>query len=46
VARWPESELPTSEKVEFFKQTRLAFGRTALMLSGGGGLGTFHIVRA
>jgi TAG lipase/steryl ester hydrolase/phospholipase A2/LPA acyltransferase len=32
------------EKLAFLKETRHAFGRTALLLSGGGGLGSFHIV--
>ncbi len=45
IAAWPEAELPLDEKVSFFKVTRHAFGRTALLLSGGGGLGTFHMVR-
>lgn len=33
------------EKLNFFRETRHAFGRTALLLSGGGGLGSFHLVR-
>ena len=33
------------EKWEFIKLTRHAFGRTALVLSGGGALGAFHLVR-
>lgn len=40
---WPEDELPAEEKLAFFRETRHTFGRTALLLSGGGGLGTFHI---
>jgi TAG lipase/steryl ester hydrolase/phospholipase A2/LPA acyltransferase len=32
------------EKLSFFRETRHAFGRTALLLSGGGGLGSFHLV--
>lgn len=32
------------EKWEFIKLTRHAFGRTALVLSGGGALGAFHLV--
>ncbi|KXZ42481.1 hypothetical protein GPECTOR_142g702 [Gonium pectorale] len=40
---WPEDELPADEKLAFFRETRHTFGRTALLLSGGGGLGTFHI---
>ena len=36
-------ELPLEEKGAFLKETRHAFGRTCLMLSGGGGLGAFHL---
>ena len=36
-------ELPLPEKAAFLKETRHAFGRTALVLSGGGALGTFHL---
>jgi hypothetical protein len=32
-------------KLSFFQETRHAFGRTALVLSGGGALGAFHLVR-
>lgn len=31
------------EKIQFFKRTAIAFGRSALMLSGGGTLGLFHL---
>jgi hypothetical protein len=31
-------------RLEFLRETRHAFGRTALVLSGGGALGAFHIV--
>lgn len=37
------TELPLAEKSAFLKETRHAFGRTALVLSGGGALGTFHL---
>ncbi|GAX78039.1 hypothetical protein CEUSTIGMA_g5481.t1 [Chlamydomonas eustigma] len=37
------SELPMSEKLSFFREVRHAFGKTALLLSGGGSLGTFHM---
>lgn len=40
---WPEQGLVLEEKLAFFRETRHAFGRTALLLSGGGGLGSFHI---
>ncbi|GFR50526.1 hypothetical protein Agub_g12795 [Astrephomene gubernaculifera] len=43
LVEWPEDELPAEEKLAFFRETRHTFGRTALLLSGGGGLGTFHI---
>ena len=33
------------DKWEFVRLTRHAFGRTALVLSGGGALGAFHLVR-
>ena len=36
-------DLPLAEKAAFLKETRHAFGRTALVLSGGGALGTFHL---
>lgn len=41
-------DLSLEEKLVFFKETRHAFGRTALLLSGGGQLGLFHmgVVRA
>jgi hypothetical protein len=32
-------------KLSFFQETRHAFGRSALVLSGGGALGAFHLVR-
>lgn len=33
------------DKLSFIRLTRHAFGRTALVLSGGGALGAFHLVR-
>jgi len=41
------SDLPTdkylyTQKLEFFAETRHAFGRTALLLSGGAGMGLYH----
>jgi TAG lipase/steryl ester hydrolase/phospholipase A2/LPA acyltransferase len=35
--------LPLDEKITFFRNSSQAFGSTALMLSGGAGLGLFHI---
>lgn len=32
-----------SSKLKFFQEVRHAFGRTALVLSGGGALGSFHL---
>jgi len=36
-------ELALEEKVSFMHETRHAFGRTALLLSGGASLGAFHL---
>jgi TAG lipase/steryl ester hydrolase/phospholipase A2/LPA acyltransferase len=38
-----ESDLRSEEKLAFLQETRHCFGRTALLLSGGGTLGAFHI---
>ena len=35
--------LPLDETLNFLRETRHAFGRTALVLSGGGALGSFHV---
>lgn len=35
---------PTADKLSFLQEARHAFGRTALLLSGGGALGAFHLV--
>jgi len=43
VMRADESEIPIPEKLEFFHRASLCFGRSALMLSGGGALGPFHL---
>lgn len=40
----PKAELPLEEKSAFLRETRHAFGRTALILSGGGPMGAFHLV--
>ena len=39
-------DVSLEDKLSFLRETRHAFGRTALVLSGGGALGAFHIVRA
>lgn len=44
LTEWPEAGIDVEEKLSFFKETRHAYGRTALLLSGGGGLGSFHLV--
>lgn len=38
-------DLSLEDKLTFLRETRHAFGRTALVLSGGGALGAFHVVR-
>ncbi|EQC33478.1 hypothetical protein SDRG_08988 [Saprolegnia diclina VS20] len=37
-----KQELSIDNKLAFFSETRHAYGRSALMLSGGGGLGLYH----
>lgn len=39
-----QPELPLDEKLHFLRETRHCYGRTALVLSGGGALGVFHLV--
>ena len=39
----PPEKFPITNKLEFFAETRHAFGRTCLMLSGGAGLGLYHL---
>ena len=36
-------EFPTAEKIKFFQDVALSFGRSALMLSGGVNMGFFHL---
>ena len=44
MATQPCANLPsTAEKLSFFNETRHAFGRSALLLSGGATLGLYHI---
>ncbi|NHN39346.1 DUF3336 domain-containing protein [Pseudomaricurvus alcaniphilus] len=38
----PESEIPFDEKLDFFRRASHCYGRSALTLSGGGGLIYFH----
>ena len=43
VAELPETELGHVEKLRFFHDVALSYGRSALMLSGGATLGLFHV---
>jgi len=43
VADVGEASIPTVERLEFFRRASLCFGRTAIMFSGGGALGLFHV---
>ncbi|MFK8019457.1 MAG: DUF3336 domain-containing protein [Pseudomonadales bacterium] len=38
-----ECDIPLDERIEFFERASHCYGRTALMLSGGGTLGYFHL---
>ncbi|KAI8105434.1 hypothetical protein M9434_000020 [Picochlorum sp. BPE23] len=37
------ASVPVEERLAFLRETRHAFGRTALVLSGGGSFGSFHL---
>eukprot|EP00614_Pseudopedinella_elastica_P006151 CAMPEP_0172603474 /NCGR_PEP_ID=MMETSP1068-20121228/23725_1 /TAXON_ID=35684 /ORGANISM="Pseudopedinella elastica, Strain CCMP716" /LENGTH=166 /DNA_ID=CAMNT_0013405227 /DNA_START=14 /DNA_END=511 /DNA_ORIENTATION=+ len=39
----PADSIPTEVKLAFFNEMRHAYGRTALMLSGGAALGLYHV---
>ncbi|MEM9744116.1 MAG: DUF3336 domain-containing protein [Pseudomonadota bacterium] len=43
VAQVPDTEIPVHEKADFFDRASICYGRSALMLSGGGALGPFHV---
>ncbi|KAJ6841983.1 triacylglycerol lipase SDP1 [Iris pallida] len=43
VCDFDSEELLLEEKLAFMQETRHAFGRTALLLSGGASLGSFHV---
>jgi predicted acylesterase/phospholipase RssA len=43
VAQFPEQHIAFAEKLEMFRRASVCFGRSALMLSGAGALGPFHI---
>ncbi len=43
IVQFDEKFFPFSKKLEFFSEAKHSYGRTALMLSGGASLGSFHI---
>ncbi len=43
LAELPEDEISLSEKLDFFYRANHCYGRSALMLSGGGVLGFYHL---
>lgn len=43
IANTDDRDIPKAEKLEFFRRASHCFGRTALMLSGAGALGPFHV---
>lgn len=43
VAEASDQTIPEAEKLEFFRRASHCFGRSALMLSGAGSLGPFHL---
>jgi NTE family protein len=43
IANLDNDEISREQKLDFFHRASLCYGRTALMLSGGGALGHFHI---
>ncbi len=43
IASLDDAEISREEKLDFFQRASHCYGRTALMLSGGGALGHFHI---
>jgi len=43
LAELPDDMIPTQQKLDFFYRTNVCYGRSALMLSGGGVLGFIHV---
>ena len=43
LAELPEESIPTQQKLDFFYRSNVCYGRSALMLSGGGVLGFLHV---
>ena len=43
LAELPDDQIPTQQKLDFFYRSNVCYGRSALMLSGGGVLGFLHV---
>ena len=43
IAQSPDAIIPFADKLDFFRRASHCYGRSALMLSGGGSLGPFHL---
>ncbi len=43
IAATPDDVIPFADKLDFFRRASHCYGRSALMLSGGGSLGPFHL---
>ncbi|MBL6697568.1 MAG: DUF3336 domain-containing protein, partial [Luminiphilus sp.] len=43
LAELPDDIIPTQQKLDFFYRSNVCYGRSALMLSGGGVLGFLHV---
>ena len=43
IYKYNEKLFPLYKKIEFFSETRHAYGRTALLLSGGASFGMYHL---
>ena len=43
LAELPDEVIPTQQKLDFFYRSNVCYGRSALMLSGGGVLGFLHV---
>lgn len=43
LADFNNTSIPFKDKIDFFNRASICFGRSALMLSGGGQLGNFHL---
>ena len=43
IAELPDDVIPTQQKLDFFYRSNVCYGRSALMLSGGGVLGFLHL---